>query len=217
MSRWHGRRARKLQSASSRSGRVDVDPQKPCRGDGVLVAAWAAARGGADEHLFAGAVGAAGVGAGDDALGVGEQVGQPVGVPAGAAGQVVLAASAAVDGERAVAVAGAGCEFDERGGVAVQQAELDRAVALRGERPFDDASVGERDAARQLRLRRGVGVCGAAGVAGWHARAPLGYFSGTGSGGAGVVAHAAHRRLPSSCSSRSAGRSPQAASAACSA
>ena len=91
-----------------------------------------------------------------------EQRRQPV-LPAGAAaGQEVVGAAAGRDLQAPVA-AGAGGELDQPGRLLVQDAELQRAVALRLKRAGEDASVSEPHAAAQRLAPGGRAVPGGGG------------------------------------------------------
>jgi hypothetical protein len=128
-------------------GLIDVDPQEAGLTDRVLVAPRLRPDGRGEEHLFAGV----GVSRGER-----HQCLQPV-IPAGlSAGEEVIGAAAGGDLQASVA-AGARGELDQPAGVLVQDAELQGAVALWTERPGEDASVSEPDAAAQC-LARGAGA-----------------------------------------------------------
>ena len=92
------------------AGLVDVDPQEPCRGDRVLVAALraraaATPTNASSRAAFAGAP--VRVGAVADLLGVREQGGEPARVSGRAAGQEVLGPGAPVEPQLAVRAPGA--------------------------------------------------------------------------------------------------------------
>ena len=126
---------------------VDVDPQEAGLADRVLVPAGGRPGGRGDEHFFA-------------AIGVTRREGQQRPHPAGStglsAGQEVVGPAAGRDVQATVAPL-AGGELHQPGGVLVQDPELERPVALRGEPPGEDPAVSEPHAAAQF-LARALGA-----------------------------------------------------------
>ena len=122
-----------------RVGAVDVDPQKAGLADRVLIAPRLRPARWGEEHLLAGV----GVPRGER-----QQWPQPIASAGLSAGQEVIGAPPGRD-LKATVTAGARGDLDEAGGVLVQDPELQGAVALRRERPREDAPISEPDAAAQ--------------------------------------------------------------------